>query len=325
MDLPDTPASLFPINRRAIPAEAVESLWHASDRWPIRRIDWRPFPGVERRGALLFLVGRGDHYEKYLETLDGFAREGWAVTSIDWRGQGGSGRLLSNPRIGHIDDFSTWIGDLEHFWRFWRAENAGPHVVVAHSMGGHLTMRALSENVIDPDAVALSAPMLGVRTGGIPLAVNHAVAKAFCAIGLSERPAWKESEKPLSSLSLREKILTHDDDRYLDEIAWWQIRPDVKLGPPSWRWVERAIASIRLMEEQGRIENIRTPVLLMATHADQLVDTNRIIADEKKLPNGEILLLGKEAAHELLREADPVRDACLNRIRDFFDRHARRP
>ena len=36
-------------------------------------------------------------------------------------------------------------------------------------------------------------------------------------------------------------------------------------------------------------------------------------------------IFGKEAAHELLREADPVRDQCLARISDFMDRHAPLP
>ena len=42
----------------------------------------------------------------------------------------------------------------------------------------------------------------------------------------------------------------------------------------------------------------------MATTADQLVSTKRIIKDSKRLPKAELLLFGKEAAHELLREAD---------------------
>jgi hypothetical protein len=29
------------MNRRMIPAEAVESIWHAADQWAIRRIDWQ--------------------------------------------------------------------------------------------------------------------------------------------------------------------------------------------------------------------------------------------------------------------------------------------
>lgn len=309
---------------REIPAEATESIWKAADGWPIRRIDWAARVGVndKARGSMLFLVGRGDHYEKYLETLDHFAQAGWNVTAIDWRGQGGSGRFLDDPSIGYIDDFATWIADLRFFWGSWKASTPGPHVVLAHSMGGHLAMRGLVEKAMDPVAVALSAPMLGIQTGGLPLAFNHAVARLMCKIGRAKKGAWKVSEKPMSPMNLRKKILTHDDRRYDDELAWWAKRPEVKLGPASWQWVERAIASIRLMELPGTVEAVQKPVLLMATTADQLVNTPRILADAKRLPHAETLIFGKEAAHELLREADPVRDACLSKISAFMEQHA---
>ncbi len=308
------------MNRRAIPVDAIESIWQAGDGWPIRRIDWQS--GTSPRGSMLFLPGRGDHYEKYLETLAHFAAQGWQVTSIDWRGQGASGRFLPEPQVGHIDDFSTWIADLRFFWTKWKAQTPGPHVVLAHSMGGHLTMRALVEKAIDPDAVAMSAPMLGIQTGGLPLSFNHAFAKLMGKIGRADVAAWKVSEKPLSPMNLRAKILTHDQNRYEDELAWWDSRPEVKLGPPSWHWVERAIQSIRMLDEPGQLEAVETPILLLATTADQLVSTPRIIKDSKRLPNSETLIFGKEAAHELLREADGVRDQCLERITVFMDKHA---
>jgi lysophospholipase len=312
-------ASQTPFDRRSIPSSAIESVWKARDGWPIRRIDWA---GADKGlGSLLFLPGRGDHYEKYLETLDQLARDGWHVTAIDWRGQGGSGRLLADGHVGYIDDFSTWIADLKTFWSDWKAERSGPHVVVAHSMGGHLAIRALTEKAIDPDAVALSAPMLGISTVGLPYAVHHAIARMMAGAGDPNRAAWKEGEKPGSPLNVRVKILTHDADRYADELFWWQARPEVKLGPPSWHWVDRAIASTRLLNEPGVLEAVKTPVLLMATTADKLVDTKRIVRDAKRLPNSELLLFGSEAAHELLREADPVRDQCMAAIRAFFDKH----
>lgn len=313
-------AQKIEIDRRAIPSDAKESLWTAADGWPIRRIDWAG--AAEPRGSMLFLPGRGDHYEKYLETLAYYAARGWRVTSVDWRGQGASGRLLADPEVGHIDDFSTWIADLRYFWTRWKAETPGPHVVLAHSMGGQLVMRALVEKAIDPEAVVMSAPMLGIQTAGLPLWLNHAFAKMMCSIGRAELPAWKVSEKPLSPMHDRGKILTGDKDRYEDELAWWALRPEVKLGPPSWHWIERAIDSIRLLDRPGMLENVQTPILLLATTADQLVSTPRIIKDSKRLPHAETLIFGKEAAHELLREVDAVRDQCLSRIDTFLDKHA---
>ena len=213
------------------------------------------------------------------------------MTDGDWGGEGGAGRLVDEGEGGHIDEVATWISDLRTFWDAWKRETPGPHVVLAHSMGGQLAMRALVEKAIDPDAVAMSAPMLGIQTGGLPLGLNHTVAKLMVKLGKGNQAAWKVSEKPLSPMSMRGKMLTHDDDRYEDEVAWWALRPEVKLGPPSWHWVERAIASIRLLERPGALEAVQTPILLLATTADQLVSTTRVIEDSKRLPNVETLIL----------------------------------
>lgn len=321
------PAAIRAFDRRAIPDIATETRWHARDGWQIRRIDWPSLDatGAEAkaaRGSLLFLPGRGDHYEKYLETLDHFARKGWRTTAVDWRGQGGSGRLLPDPHVGHIDDFGTWVADLRDLWTEWKAQTPAPHVIVAHSMGGHLAMRALAEGAIDPVAAAFSAPMLGIATMGLPYALHHAVARLLRRLGDPNRAAWPEGEKPLSPLNARARILTHDADRYGDELFWWRERPEVRLGPPSWHWVERAIESTRALHAPGVLEAITTPILLLATRADKLVDTARIVRDAKRLPDAELLLFGDEAAHELLREADPVRDRCLAAIDAFFDDRA---
>ena len=79
---------------------------------------------------------------------------------------------------------------------------------------------------------------------------------------------------------------------------------------------------LRTLDEPGRLERIATPILLLATTADQLVSTPRIVADSKRLPNADVLIFGNEAAHELLREADGVRDQCLAAIDAHWDKHA---
>lgn len=307
---------------RHIPKEATESYWQAQDGSEIRRIDWAPIATTEARGSILFLPGRGDHYEKYLETLHHWAEQGWHVTAIDWRGQGLSGRMLPNRNVGFIEDFSVWIADLRFFWAKWKAEKPGPHMLVAHSMGGHLAMRALSEGAVDPVATALSAPMLGIRSNGLPLSWSHAFAKLMRRVGRGKRPAWKDNEKPLAPIALRQKILTHSDRRYEDEFFWWNERPDVRLGPPSWRWLERAFSSTRRLRQRGTLEKMELPVLLLATKFDQLVSTKRIIQDHSRLPNSQLYCFGIEAAHELLRERDEVRDICLSLIEDFFEEYA---
>ena len=46
------------------------------------------------KGTVLILGGRGEFMERYFETMNDLMRRGFAVASFDWRGQGGSDRLL---------------------------------------------------------------------------------------------------------------------------------------------------------------------------------------------------------------------------------------
>lgn len=313
-------------DRRAIPPGARESRWVAGDGHAIRRIDWAAAPapaaGAPPRGSILFLPGRGDHYEKYLESLDQWHAAGWRVTASDWRGQAGSGRLGGDAITGHIGDFGIWLADLAVLWRDWSARTPGPHVLAAHSMGGHLALRAVAEGLVTPGALVLSAPMLGMAGPPLPLPLLHAVARVMTLAGPPARPAWKWSEKPGEIPARREALLTHDADRYADELWWREHRPELVMGPGSWGWVERAYASSRALFAPGVLERVTTPTLMLAAPADKLVKFAAIEAACRRMPDCELIRFGEEARHEILREADPVRDRAMAAIADFLDRAA---
>lgn len=320
-----TPDKDAPIDRRAIPPAAKESRWDLPDGHSLRRIDWsgaKTGDAVNPRGSILFMPGRGDNYEKYLESLEEWHRDGWRVTAFDWRGQGASGRLGDDAYTGHIEDFSIWVDDLAAIWDAWKAETPAPHVVIAHSMGGHLVMRALIEQRIKPDAVALSAPMLGMNGPPLPLPMLHGVAKMMTRVGNPKRQAWKWSEKPGQLPADRANLLTHDPDRYEDESWWREKRPEIVMGPASWQWVERAYASWRKLEEPGAMEKVQVPVFIVSTSSDKLVSHAANVRAAKRLPKGELLELGEEAHHEVLREVDAVRDRVMDAIAEFLDRVA---
>ncbi len=311
-------------DRRSIPAAANESVWRAGDGHEIRRIDWTLDGSAqgEPHGSILFMPGRGDAYEKYLETLHDWYVAGWHVTGADWRGQAGSGRLGKDGITGHVEDFDRWIEDLAAFWTLWSQETPGPHVVVGHSMGGHLVLRALAEAAIDPAAVVLSAPMLGFAGDKLPFVVMHGAARLMKRLRGATTPAWKWSEKPGELPRGRIDLLTHDRDRYADELFWRGERPQLVMGPGSWGWVERAYASTARINEPGVLEAVDTPVLLIGTTNDRLVDMDAIVRAAERLPNGSLLAFGDEARHEILREADEVRDRAMAEIADFLDVNA---
>lgn len=307
--------TIEPAHRRVIPADARVTEWIAPDGWPIRRFD-RAGAG---RGAILFQTGRGDVFEKYLETFAYWHGRGWSVTAFDWRGQGGSGRLSRNPNVGHASDFAPWIADLAAFWREWAAEHSGPRVAMGHSMGGYLVLRGMVEDAIRPDAAVLIAPMLGLRSPVSPK-VGALVARAMTALGDPARAAWKGHERP--GARDRSVLLTADPERYADEAHIYTQSPALRLGPPSWAWLAAAFEGTARLRADPRLADLRVPVQMLVAERDALVDPAAACAVAARLPDSRLVRFGPESAHEILREADPVRDRALAAIDWFLDERA---
>lgn len=312
----------FPIDRRALPAGAQVHRWTALDVWELRVFAW-PAASSVRRGSILFLGGRGDIFEKYLESFAHWHAQGWTITWFDWRGQGGSGRLTAAADCGHIGDFGDYVRDLTDFHAEWMAGTPGPHVVMGHSMGGHLVLRALVEQAIRPDAAVLIAPMLGFKRGIFGPFAERA-ARLLGGIGDSSRPAWKGNEKPYAT-ETRSSLLTHDRDRYADEI-WWQTQhPEISTGPPSWRWVIEGFRSMRELAGDPRVRTMDVPVLALVATVDGLIDGRAALKLLPRLPDVRLVTFGKESAHEILREVDSVRNRALGEIDLFLAARAPKP
>jgi lysophospholipase len=142
----------------------------------------------------------------------------------------------------------------------------------------------------------------------------------MCRIGDPRRPAWKWSEKPGEVPAGRAKLLTHDAARYADELWWRQHRPELAMGPGSWGWVRAGLASMAALDRGGVLEAVDVPVLLLSISGDALVSAPAIARAAARLRRSELLAFDSEARHEVLREADPVRDRALAAVDDFLNR-----
>ena len=312
---------ISPAPLRALPPQARVTEWHAPDGWRHRRFDW-PADGSER-GRLLFQPGRSDVFEKYLDEIAEFQADGWSVTSFDWRGQGGSGRLGSDPCVGHADRFDTMVDDLAAFWRAWTGEGAGARILLGHSMGGHFALRALADGAIDPDAVILSAPMVQVRSP-VGAWAGGALARLMLRRGEPTRSAWRWSTDP-DSVARRRRRLTLDNSRGQDERWWHRANPELELGPPSWGWVVEAFRAGAGLARHPGLERVTAPVLMLVADGDKLVDSRAAQRVAARLPDCELVRFAPtEAAHELLREGDPTRARAFAAIRSFLERRVPR-
>lgn len=305
-----TAVDILPIR---LPPEGRIAEWRAPDGWAHRRFDW---PHDARRGRVLVQGGRSDVVEKYLGVMAHLHGRGWSVTSFDWRGQGGSGRLGRFAGVGHADRFDVYSDDLAAFWTAWLAQGEGPHVIVAHSMGAHFALGAMLAGRIRPDAAVLSAPMIQVRS---PLGqrLGSRLADWMCRRGDPSRAAWEASDES-RALERRLRRLTVAKAEGQDG-RWWEADEALRLGPPSWGWVAEAFRAGAALARDPRLATLDVPTLFLIPEHDQLVDPRAALRVAARMPSAEVVRFGPESAHEVLREGGTVRRRALAAIDRFLD------
>src|ERR1700733_104488 len=121
-------ASLF----EPLPVKAVGAALRAA-RFPAA-------PDVPARGVCVLLNGQTEFIEKYFEVIDELRGRGFAVATMDWRGEGGSIGLPVDSRKSFVGDFQEYDEDLDTLMNWvvqpMLKDGAKP-VVLAHSMGAH--------------------------------------------------------------------------------------------------------------------------------------------------------------------------------------------
>jgi alpha-beta hydrolase superfamily lysophospholipase len=193
--------------------------------------------------------GFSECIEKYFETITDLAARGLSVWCLDWRGQGGSERprrLPSRPRPRRFDRDAV---ELALFTRTIPA--AGwPRVLIGHSMGGAIALLCLRRYPGLFDAAILSAPMLGIRTGGLPSPLVRCISSLARAAGLGMRfvpgaAAWQPDRIP----SPERSRVSNDPVRCRLQYEWFVARAGLRVDEPTWGWLD---ASLRLAAKLAR-------------------------------------------------------------------------
>jgi lysophospholipase len=299
---------------RVHPDGAVFSDWAAPDGMALRRMDWPATGRGKRRGSLLFVNGRGDFIEKYLESYAFWQAKGWNVTSFDWRGQGGS-RGPGEEKAGA--SFDILVEDLGALIDGWLAGSPGPHVAIGHSMGGHMLLRTLIDRRPALDAIVLTAPMLEVNSAPIPIRIAPDIADTAWWLGFGNVPMWKTPPSMIVPGGRRNRNLTGSRERYEDELFWWGVDPAFNTGPPTFGWMRAAFRSRAATFTPAKLGAVDLPILIIGAEKDRLVSAAAIREAASLLPRAELEMM-PDAAHEILRDSYAVRDRALARIDAFL-------
>ncbi len=299
---------LVALAKNPVPSGATVGAFKSFDNVSLRFARWEATRGPTR-GTMCLFQGRGEFIEKYFEVVADLRRRGFAVATMDWRGQGGSQRLLSNPRKGHVRSFSEFDQDLAAFMQeIVLPDCRPPYFAMAHSMGGNILLR----NAIVPGSwfsrMVLSAPMIEIAAARLRPGpgVSRAYAEILGGIGLASLYAAGGSDAPIETMPFEDNPLTTDSERYLRNRMVIEAAPALGLGSPTIGWLRAALRSIARVAAAEYPMKVEVPLLLFAAGMDTIVSTTAIEEFGQRLKVGTQVLL-PQARHEILQETDAIR------------------
>src|SRR5687768_16527609 len=137
-----TTPTLCVVPSNPVPEGARVGVFETSDRVRLRYATF-PKGGGAARGTICLLHGRTEFIEKYFETIGDFQSRGFAVASFDWRGLGGSQRLIGYPGLGYVRRFDDYWIDLKSFHGSILFPECPPrYYLVSHSPGVLVALHA---------------------------------------------------------------------------------------------------------------------------------------------------------------------------------------
>ncbi len=276
-----------------------------------------PSRGARMRGTILLAQGRNEAIEKYFETIDDLCALGFAVVTFDWRGQGGSQRLLGNPAKGHavaIEDFAedlVGVLDTVALKLF-----PPPVVILAHSMGGLVALAASNVVADRVERLVLTAPLVGLPMTRGGLRLRSGAARLFRLLGLgsaSAQPALRKGR----GWTFATSPLTSDPDRFKRNLEMAQAAPHLFVGAPTIAWFDTMARTMAEFEDSDVIADLSIPTLFLVAGSDRVVSPEASERLAWRMRCGHALVI-PFARHELLQEADRYRAPAIAAIDRFL-------
>jgi lysophospholipase len=278
-------------------------------------------PDVAAQGVCVLLNGQTEFIEKYFEVIDELRARGFAVATMDWRGQGDSTRMTQDSRKSFVGDFSEYDNDLDTLLNWivtpMLAEGEKP-VALAHSMGGHILLRLLTRRPASFRACVLSAPMIAISFRGQREFLVRAVTRYHMWRGQHAGWVWGMERRDPHKVTFADQLVTSDPQRFERTQMLLREKPDLRLAGATWGWLAAALRSMDWLADKA--QSITTPLLVVGAGKDRICVTPQTKAFAARLPKADYVEI-KEAEHEILMERNPIRAEFWAAFDSFMKKH----
>ncbi len=296
---------LVSIPANPVPEGAVTGMLKTPDGVSIRFARWAPPAG--RKGTVVIFQGRTEFIEKYFEVVRDLNARGFAVATIDWRGQGLSQRQTRDSRKGHVSSFAKYGIDVETFMREIVLPDCPPPLfALAHSMGAAVLIRAAAQGHRWFDRMVLSAPLIKLTNIRL-LRFAPALARTLRLTGFGRTFVPGGGPTSPSTMPFLHNPVTSDPVRHARTAAIIEAEPALAIGAPTVAWIDSAFRVMAEFANPAFPAKLRQPMLLVACGRDRLVSTPAIEDFGSRLRVGSHLII-PGAKHEVLMEQDQFRD-----------------
>ncbi len=297
------------------PEGAVSGFVKTSDGMDIRYAHWKS-SNYPVHGTVLLLHGRAEYIEKLYEIVGDLTSKGFEVLTFDWRGQGGSSRLLTNPRPGYIDEFEHYLMDLEAVMsNIALPDCKAPFYILGHSTGSLIALLAAPVFSNRIRRMVLASPLLGFGRSTMSTGTIKFVSGLLCAVGLGQvymiGGASPDEDRPFNG-----NRLTSDTRRFERNKRFVEENKDLSIGGPTAAWVFAASRAMDHVHDPDFHNQINIPTLLISAGNDEVISLEAIEEMGRRLRSGSSLTI-PGARHELMHERDVFREQLLAAFYSF--------
>lgn len=269
------------------------------------RVAYLPHPDRAKvRGTFLVVPGWAEFIEKYVEVATELSARGFDVMVCDPRGQGYSQRLAEGDHRGLITDYSQFRGDLDQVMLALKARFAPPYFLLAHSMGGLITLDWLAGGRGDDlCGVILNAPFTRLYADPLKRSAARAILRLGIMMGAQTRhlPGVPDHSMNFELNNLTQDRMRHERFKRLQLAA-----PEAIAGPPRFSWLNAAMAAQARVETAPALRGRRQPTLLVSACRDETVDPAHHELLAQRFPAIQLVCV-QGARHEILMERDEYR------------------